>query len=47
MPDTFIVNEKAAKYHEFTVKNQMTRIGSDGEINRSVRYYSNEEEFFV
>lgn len=37
VPDTYFVNEKAAKYHEITSKNALLRISPDGSLLYSTR----------
>ncbi len=37
VPDTFFANEKIASFHEATTPNTFLRIGSKGEVYRSIR----------
>lgn len=37
VPDTYFINEKAAKYHEITSKNSLLRISRDGKLLYSTR----------
>ena len=40
VPDTFFANEKTSYSHMATTSNEFLRISYNGEINRSIRYYS-------